>query len=72
VSRSGRVCSFTLNPADDQAYGAKWLTDIEASYRIAAYLLALGAENLFDVLPDRNSTVNSFDGIQTSRLGWTF
>jgi iron complex outermembrane receptor protein len=65
VARFGEFCSFTLNPADDQEYGAKWLTDVEASYRVAGYLLAIGAQNLFDVLPDRNSTVNSFNGIQT-------
>jgi len=52
-------------PADDQVYGAKWLTDLEASYRLAGYTLAIGAQNVFDVFPDRNTTVNSFNGIQT-------
>src|SRR5262249_6329526 len=47
VARYGSVCSFTLNPADDQVYGAKWLTDVEASYRVAGYTLAAGAQNLF-------------------------
>jgi iron complex outermembrane receptor protein len=65
VARFGEFCSFTLNEADDQEYGAKWLTDVEASYRVGGYLLAIGAQNLFDVFPDRNSTVNSFNGIQT-------
>jgi iron complex outermembrane recepter protein len=64
-SRYGSFCSFTLNPATDQEYAAKWLTDVEASYRISRFVLAVGAENLFDVFPDRNSTVNSFNGIQT-------
>ena len=27
--------------------------------------VVLAAENLFDVFPDRNSTVNSFNGIET-------
>ena len=31
----------------------------------AGDLLAVGAQNLFDVFPDRNTTVNSFNGIQT-------
>ena len=35
VARYGEFCSFTLNPADDQTYPAKWLTDVEASYRTA-------------------------------------
>jgi iron complex outermembrane receptor protein len=65
VSRYGEFCSPTLRPADDQEYGAKWLTDVEASYRAAGYTLAVGAQNLFDVFPDRNTTVNSFNGIQT-------
>ena len=65
VSRYGEFCSFTLRPEDDQVYSAKWLTDVEASYRTAGYTLAIGAQNLFNVFPDRNTTVNSFNGIQT-------
>jgi iron complex outermembrane receptor protein len=65
VNRYGQYCSFTLNPADDQQYAAKWLTDLEASYRVGGFALAIGAQNLFNVFPDRNSTVNSFNGIQT-------
>jgi iron complex outermembrane receptor protein len=64
-SRYGSFCSFTLNPADDQEYAAKWLTDVEGSYRTNQYRFAVGASNLFGVFPDRNSTVNSFNGIQT-------
>jgi iron complex outermembrane receptor protein len=64
-SRYGVFCSFTLNAADDQEYGAKWLTDFEASYRTGGYRLAVGVQNVFDAFPDRNSTVNSFNGIQT-------
>ena len=65
LARFGKYCSFTANPADDQDYAAKWLTDVEGSYRRGAYRLAAGVQNLFDVFPDRNSTVNSFNGIQT-------
>jgi iron complex outermembrane receptor protein len=66
ASRYGEFCSVvSANPADDQEYAAKWLTDLEGSYRVAGYTLAAGAHNLFDVFPDRNSTVNSFNGIQT-------
>ena len=46
-------------------FRARWLTDAEASFRPAGYVLAVGVQNLFNVLPDRNSTVNSFNGIQT-------
>jgi iron complex outermembrane receptor protein len=65
VARYGEFCSFTLNPADDQEYSAKWLTDAEVSFRTGGFTLAAGSQNLFDVFPDRNSTVNSFNGIQT-------
>ena len=66
VARYGEFCStVTLIPADDQEYRPKWLTDLEASYRTAGYTLAVGVQNLFDVFPDRNTTVNSFNGIQT-------
>jgi iron complex outermembrane receptor protein len=86
VARYGEYCSFTANPADDQTYRAKWLTDVEASFTTGRYRLAAGVHNLFDVFPDRNTTVNSFNGIQTfpsqspfgmngrglyARLGWT-
>jgi iron complex outermembrane receptor protein len=87
TARYGDFCSFTLNPADDQVYDAKWLTDFEVSYRVSRSLLAFGVQNLFDVFPDRNTTVNSFNGIQTfpsqspfgmngrtlyARIGWNF
>ena len=66
LERFGTFCSVeSASPANDQLYGAKWLTDLEASYRVGGYRLALGAQNLFDVFPDRNSTVNSFNGIET-------
>ncbi len=51
------------------------------------YRVAVGVQNVFDVFPDRNSAVNSFNGIQTypsqspfgfngralyARLAWKF
>ena len=66
VERFGTFCSVeSANPADDQLYGAKWLTDVEGSYRVGGYRLAIGAQNVFNVFPDRNATVNSFNGIET-------
>jgi iron complex outermembrane receptor protein len=65
-SRYGSVCSFASeNPADDQRFAAKWLTDVQVSFYRGPYSVAAGAQNLFDVFPDRNSTVNSFNGIET-------
>ncbi len=57
---SKRSCQPTI-----RCSGRSGLTDLEASYRLAGYTLAIGAQNLFNVFPDRNTTVNSFNGIQT-------
>ena len=64
-SRYGDFCSFSALPADDQIHGAKWLADLEGSYRWSQYTFALGAENIFDEFPDENraGTAQSFGGI---------
>jgi iron complex outermembrane receptor protein len=65
-ARYGEFCSFTANPADDQTFEPKWLTDAEVSYRLNDnFTFAAGGQNLFNVFPDRNITINSFSGIQT-------
>ena len=38
----------------DQTYGAKTITDLNASYTLRRYTLTVGADNVFDVYPDRN------------------
>ncbi len=65
LARYGSVCSFTASEADDQEYGARWLTDVELTYRLAGATLGLGVQNLTNALPDRNLTQNSYFGIQT-------
>jgi iron complex outermembrane receptor protein len=67
TARYGEFCSFTLGTASqpDQTFEAKWLTDLEVTYQQEHYTLALGAQNVFNTLPDRNITLNSFSGIQT-------
>jgi iron complex outermembrane receptor protein len=66
LARYGEFCSFTANPNDDQAFSPKWLTDAEVSYRVNENVtFAAGGQNLFNVFPDRNITINSFSGIQT-------
>lgn len=40
---------------DTQEFGAKWLTDVQLDYKFDLGLtLSIGANNLFDVVPDRN------------------
>jgi len=49
---------YNLNnvPANDQHYGAKWITDLEAAYDISSSVTAaVGANNLFNVYPDKNT-----------------
>jgi len=48
----------------DQKFGAKWLTDVNASYSIIQQLrLTIGSNNIFDKYPDRNIPANSNVGI---------
>jgi iron complex outermembrane receptor protein len=65
ANADGTLPNVRLNVVRGVSPGAGPLTDVEASYQLAGYRLAIGAQNLFDVFPDRNSTVNSFNGIQT-------
>ena len=54
-SRYGEYCSLTLSSVDDQTYSAEWLADADISYHWGAYTFSIGAENLFDNFPDRNT-----------------
>ena len=47
--------SLTANGPDDIFLGAKWITDLELRFHpIQKVDLAIGADNLFDVYPDRS------------------
>ncbi|MEA3030643.1 MAG: iron complex outerrane recepter protein [Sphingomonadales bacterium] len=47
--------SLTLLGPDDIMLGGKWVTDLELRYRAFGHLeLAIGADNVFDVYPDRS------------------
>ncbi|MGQ0714715.1 MAG: TonB-dependent receptor [Gemmatimonadaceae bacterium] len=64
TSRFGKVTSRTVSPAQDQTFGAKWLTDLSLSYRVTNQVsLALNGNNIFDVYPDTNITANQTRGI---------
>ena len=52
------------DPSIDQIFVAKWLTDVDVSYRLREDLrLAIGGHNVFDVLPDENRPEISVEGI---------
>jgi iron complex outermembrane receptor protein len=53
VSIAGATATNTTGTLD-QTYGAKTLTDLSASYTLRQYSLTFGADNIFDVYPDRN------------------
>jgi iron complex outermembrane receptor protein len=60
TQRYGQVSIAGTTPTNatgtlDQTYGAKWISDVSGSYTIAShYTLTIGADNVFDVYPDRN------------------
>src|SRR6185436_14714822 len=59
VQRYGPVAVAGLTPTNatgtlDQVYSAKTITDLSASYTLRRYTLTVGADNVFDVYPDRN------------------
>ena len=65
-NRFGSVASTESNtdPSRLQVFSAKWLTDLDLSYRFASGLgVSVGANNIFDVYPDKNLDANSFNGI---------
>jgi len=54
VSVAGTTPSNATGPLD-QTYGAKWITDLSASYTLLSrYAFTVGADNIFDIYPDRN------------------
>jgi iron complex outermembrane receptor protein len=63
-SRYGSVTGVSSTPANDQTYGAKWLTDLSASYHLPRGItLTGGADNIFNVYPDKTLAANSSGGI---------
>lgn len=66
TARYGEVTSrgTAADGSADQTFSPKWITDIGVSYRFAGRLtLMAGADNVFDVYPDRNIAPLSNAGI---------
>ncbi len=62
--RYGEVTSAGATRPQDQTFGAKWVTDVELSYRFGKHLtIAVGANNLFDVYPDKVRPENNPTGV---------
>lgn len=62
--RYGEVLSAGTTSATDQTLGAKWVTDLEVAYHFNRHLtLAVGANNAFDVYPDKLNAANNTSGL---------
>ncbi len=59
---------LSVRDPQDQTFGGRWITDVSATYQVDKKLsLTLGADNLFDVYPDRLS-VNNPENFGGTRL----
>jgi len=70
--RFGEVTSFATatNGSLDQTFAAKWITDANVSYELPRRItLMLGADNLMDVYPDRNSMMGNATTAGNSNFG---
>ena len=65
ANRYGEYCTLSSSASNEQRIGADWVTDVEMAFKRKHYTLALGAQNVFDVFPDRLLPANSSFGIQT-------
>lgn len=55
LTRFGSYIEGDNNPANDRKFSAKWITDLDVAYDLSKHLtMALGANNLFNVYPDKN------------------
>ena len=64
MNRYGEVSNLQTVADRDQVFSAKILSDAEIAYEVKGGInVALGANNLFDVYPDKQYKANSFNGI---------
>ncbi|WP_313629320.1 TonB-dependent receptor [Pseudomonas sp.] len=55
LTRFGSYIEGDNNPVNDRKFSAKWITDLDVAYDLSKHLtVALGANNLFNVYPDKN------------------
>lgn len=60
TQRFGQVTSYSTASSNiygplDQTFSPKWVTDLSASYQVRTATVSIGADNVFDVYPDRNN-----------------
>lgn len=63
-SRFGSVTAISTDPKNDQTFSARWITDLALTYHFPSHIsLTAGADNIFNVYPDRIIAPNSVGGI---------
>ena len=65
AQRFGQVTSYGSKATNaygplDQVFSPKWITDLSGSYTFNRLTLTVGADNIFDVYPDRNNNNGSY------------
>ncbi len=64
TQRFGEVTTFGTTAANDQTYGAKWISDASVGLALRENVrFTFGADNLFDVYPDNTIAANNNNGI---------
>ena len=64
LNRWGEVTIPASTVEREQVLGSKWTVDMEYSFQLNSQVrMALGANNVFDVYPDKTIKRNSFNGI---------
>jgi iron complex outermembrane receptor protein len=53
VTQFGTAATNLYGPLD-QTFSPKWITDVSASYTLGRANVSIGADNVFDIYPDRN------------------
>ncbi|WP_157218872.1 TonB-dependent receptor plug domain-containing protein [Flavisphingomonas formosensis] len=62
LTRYGSYVESSTVAANDRKFGAKWVTDLDIGYDLSDHVtLSVGANNLFDVYPDKHGIV-AYDG----------
>ncbi|KAF0812652.1 Colicin I receptor [Andreprevotia sp. IGB-42] len=63
LTRYGDYVETGVYAANDRTYSAKWITDLDVSYAFTPNVnLAIGANNLFDVYPDKIGVIDAKTG----------
>lgn len=60
TTRYGKFRSVQNNAAQDQHFGAEWVTDLDIGYKLTeSTSIGIGANNVFNVYPDKSTLANT-------------